>query len=94
MRLKEAISELDEVVLTAREWKRKTLGNKTESNFIGHLFHYEQMGKEMGIRMNVGRQPLLVDNFSFHVYHNRFSGKVTFRLNMYHLKGGKPVETY
>ena len=59
IRLKEAVSELDEVVLTAREWKRKTLGNKTESNFIGHLFHYDQMGKEMGIRMNVGRQPLI-----------------------------------
>ena len=89
--LKEAISELDEVVLTARAWKGKTLGNKTESNFIGHLFHYDQMGKEMGIRMNVGRQPLLVDNFSFHVYHNRFSGKVSFRLNIYRLEGGKPV---
>ena len=92
IRLKEAVSKLDEVVLTAREWKRKTLGNKTESNFIGHLFHYEQMGKEMGIRMNVGRQPLLVDNFSFHVYHNRFSGKVIFRLNIYRLEGGKPAE--
>ena len=91
IRLKEAVSELDEVVLTAREWKRKTLGNKTESNFIGHLFHYDQMGKEMGIRMNVGRQPLLVDNFSFHVYHNRFSGEVIFRLNIYRLEGGKPT---
>ena len=91
IRLKEAVSELDEVVLTAREWKRKTLGNKTESNFIGHLFHYDQMGKEMGIRMNVGRQPLLVDNFSFHVYHNRFSGRVSFRLNIYRLESGKPA---
>jgi hypothetical protein len=92
IRLKETVSELDEVVLTARKWKRKSLGNKTESNFIGHLFHYDQMGKEMGIRMNVGRQPLLVDNFSFHVYHNRFSGKVSFRLNIYRLEGGEPTE--
>ncbi len=92
IRLKEAVSELDEVVLTAREWKRKTLGNKTESNVIGHLFHYDYMGKEMGIRMNVGKKPHLVDNFSFHVYHNRFSGKVYFRLNIYRLKGGKPLD--
>jgi len=88
----EAASELDEIVLTARQWKRKTLGNKTESNFIGHLFHYQMMGKEMGIRMNVGRQPMLVDNFSFHVYHNRFSARTSFRLNIYRLKGGKPVQ--
>lgn len=88
--LKEAVSELDEIVLTAREWKRKTLGNKTESKFIGHLFHYQNMGKEMGIRMNVGRKPLLVDNFSFHVSYNRFNANTLFRLNMYNLKGGKP----
>lgn len=88
--LKEAVSELDEIVLTAREWKRKTLGNKTESKFIGHLFHYGYMGKEMGVRMNVGRKPVFVDNFSFHISYNRFRARTLFRLNIYNLKGGKP----
>ena len=92
IRMEEAVAELDEIVLTAREWKRKTLGNKTESTFIGHNFHYEQMGKEMGIRMNAGRQPMLVDNFSFHVSYNRFEATTFFRLNIYRHSGGKPAQ--
>lgn len=89
--LTEAVSELDEVILTARQWKRKTLGNKTESTFIGHLFYADQKGKEMGIRMNVGKKPLWVENFSFFVSHNRFEAKTVFRLNMYLLEKGKPT---
>lgn len=90
--LEEEISELTEVVVTARKWKKKTLGNKTKSTFIGHLFYYEQLGKEMGIKMNVGRRPTYVDDFNFHVSYNRFSATSFFRLNMYKIVNGKPSE--
>lgn len=90
--LEEEISELNEVVVTARKWKKKTLGNKTKSTFIGHLFYYEQLGKEMGIRMNVGRRPMFVDDFNFHISYNRFSAKSFFRLNMYKIVNGKPSD--
>jgi len=90
--LEEEISELNEIVVTAKKWKKKTLGNKTKSTFIGHLFYYEQLGKEMGIRMNVGRRPTFVDSFNFHISYNRFSAKSFFRLNMYRIENGKPVE--
>ncbi len=81
--LEEEISELNEVVVTAKKWRYKTLGNKTKSKFIGHLFYYEQLGKEMGVRMNVGRRPTFVDAFHFHISYNRFSAKSFFRLNVY-----------
>ncbi len=90
--LDEEISELDEVVITAKNWKRKVLGNKTKSTFIGHVFYYEQLGKEMGIRMNVGRRPKIVDSFNFHISYNRFSARAIFRLNMYKIENGKPTE--
>lgn len=92
IKLKEEIAELNEVVVTARKWKKKTLGNKTKSTFIGHLFYYEQLGKEMGIRMNAGRRPNYVDAFNFHISYNRFSAKSLFRLNMYNIENGKPAE--
>jgi pimeloyl-ACP methyl ester carboxylesterase len=90
--LEEEISELNEVVVTAKKWKKKTLGNKTKSTFIGHLFYYEQLGKEMGIRMNVGKRPNFVDTFNFHISYNRFSAKAFFRLNMYKIINGKPMQ--
>lgn len=90
--LEEENSQLNEVVVTARKWKKKTLGNKTKSTFIGHLFYYEQLGKEMGIRMNVGRRPTFVDDFNFHISYNRFTSKSFFRLNMYKIVNGKPSD--
>jgi pimeloyl-ACP methyl ester carboxylesterase len=90
--LDEEISELDEVVITAKNWKRKVLGNKTKSTFIGHVFYYKQLGKEMGIRMNIGRRPKIVESFNFHISYNRFSAKAIFRLNIYKIEKGRPME--
>ncbi len=90
--LEEDISELNEVVLKAKTWKKKKLGNETKSNFIGHLFYYEQLGKEMGIRLNVNKKPNYVDAFNFHVSYNRFSAKSFFRLNIYDIVDGKPSQ--
>ena len=90
--LEEEVSELNEVVVTAKKWKKKTLGNKTKSTFIGHLFYHEQLGKEMGIKMHVGKRPMFIDDFNFHISYNRFSAKSFFRLNMYRIRNGKPAE--
>ena len=87
--LEEQISELDEVVLTAKEYRRKTLGNKTKSKFLGTGFSYDQLGAEMGIRININK-PTLVDQFNFHISYNRLSATSVFRLNFYSIKDGKP----
>ena len=87
--LEEEISELDEVVLSAKAFKRKTLGNKTKSKFLGTGFSYDQLGAEMGIRVNINRQTL-VDQFNFFISYNRLSATSIFRLNFYSIKKGKP----
>ncbi len=88
--LEEDLGELDTVVITVKALKKKTLGNKTTSKFISHLFYYGQLGKETGIKINIKKKPTYIDEFNFHISYNRFSAKALFRLNMYTLKDGKP----
>lgn len=90
--LEEEISELNEVVVTAKKWKFKTIGNKTKSKFLGSGFAYDMLGAEMGIRINVRKKPTFVNAFNFHISYNRLEAKAIFRLNMYKIRGGKPRE--
>jgi len=91
--LEEDINQLNEVVVKAPKiWKTKVLGNKTKSKFIGHLFYSGCLGKEMGIKINIRKKPTYIDEFNFHIYHNRFVSKAFFRLNMYAIDKGKPTE--
>ncbi len=89
--LEEQASELEEVVLTAKAFKKKTLGNTTESKFLGTGFGYDQLGAEMGVKINIKR-PTYVDTFNFNISHNRLSAQAVFRLNMYKVIKGKPGE--
>ena len=90
--LTEQISELNEVVVSAKKWKYKTLGNKTKSKFLGTGFAYDMLGAEMGIRINARKNPTLAQTFNFNISHNKLSAKVVFRLNMYKIKDGRPSE--
>ena len=86
----EEISELNEVVVTAKVFKKKTLGNKSESKFISTGFSYDQLGAEMGIKINIRKKPTIVDAFNFNISYNRLSAKTIFRLNFYNVIKGKP----
>ena len=90
LELEEELSELNEVVIYAKALKKKTLGNKTESKFLSHLFYYGELGKELGIKININKNPTYIDEFNFNISYNRFSARALFRLNMYTMKNGKP----
>ncbi len=92
IQLQEEISELNEVVLTAKKWKFKTIGNKTKSKFLSTGFAYDMLGSELGVRINIRKKPTFVRSFNFHVSYNRLSAKAIFRLNIYKVKAGKPTE--
>jgi hypothetical protein len=92
IKLEEQISELNEVVITAKAFKKKTLGNKTESKFISTGFSYDQLGAEMGIKINVRKNPTFVDAFNFNISYNRLSAKSIFRVNFYSIENNKPKE--
>ncbi len=89
--LEEEIPELAEVVVTAKNLKSKILGNKTESKFLSTGFFYDQLGAEMGIRINLRKTPTFIDAFNFHISYNRLSAKSFFRLNIYNISEGKPA---
>lgn len=92
IKLKEQIGELNEVVIKAKSFKKKTLGNKTESKFINTGFSYDQLGAEMGIKINLRKNPTFVEAFNFNITYNRLSAKSIFRVNFYNTKNNKPFE--
>lgn len=92
IKLSEQISELNEVVITAKAFKKKTLGNKTESKFMSTGFSYDQLGAEMGIKINIRKNPTFIDAFNFNISYNRLSAKSIFRLNFYSVRKNKPFE--
>ncbi|WP_299526569.1 carboxypeptidase-like regulatory domain-containing protein [Winogradskyella sp.] len=89
-KLEEAVSELDEMVITAKSFKKRTLGNKSKSKFVSTGFSYDQLGAEMGVKINIRKNPTLVDAFNFNISYNRLSAKSIFRLNFYSVKNRKP----
>ena len=88
----EQINELNEVVIRAKLIKKKTLGNKTESRFISTALNYEQLGAEIGIKINISHVPTFVDAFNFSISYNRLSAKSIFRVNFYTIKNGNPFD--
>ncbi len=92
IKLEEEISKLNEVVVTAKVIKKKVLGNKTKSKFLNAGFSYDQLGAEMGIKINIRKTPTFVDAFNFNISQNRLSTRSIFRLNFYSIKNRKPFE--
>ena len=92
IKMEEQISELNEVIINAKTVNKKILGNKTQSNLIGTGFSYDQLGAEMGIRINIRKNPTFVDAFNFFISYNKLSAESIFRLNIYNLDKGKPSE--
>jgi pimeloyl-ACP methyl ester carboxylesterase len=90
--LTEADHQLNEVTITTTRLKQKTIGNKTTSKFVSTPFRYDQLGAEVGIKINIRHRPMHLDAFNFHVAHNRLSSKAWFRLNVYTIENGKPAQ--
>jgi hypothetical protein len=90
IKLEEEDKKLGEVVITAKNLKRKVIGNTTTTKFINTPLGSNQLGAEMGIKINIGKQPTFVDAFNFNVSYNSLNAKVLFRLNIYEIKNGKP----
>ncbi len=89
--LKENVSGLKEVVITARAMKTEIRGNTTTSNFVNIGLPLRFLGSETGIRLALGKKPVVLKSFSFNISDNRVDTAV-FRLNIYNFKNGMPHE--
>ena len=94
IKMDKQVNELNEVVVIAKAFRRKTLGNKTESRFLSTGFRYDQLGAEMGIRIRIRKPAVAVDAFHFSISYNRLSTPSVFRVNFYDIQNGKPAITY
>jgi predicted dienelactone hydrolase len=91
IQLKEKFSELKEVVITKKILPVKILGNTTTSNFISVGLPLKFLGSEVGVKINLGKNPVILKKFSFNVSGNRLDTAV-FRMNIYNIKNGLPFE--
>jgi pimeloyl-ACP methyl ester carboxylesterase len=89
--LKEKIFELREVIVTTKTLPTRTAGNTTTSRFISVGLPLKFLGSETGIKIRLGKNPVLLKSFTFNISENRLDTAV-FRMNIYHFKKGTPSE--
>jgi hypothetical protein len=89
--LKESYSELKEVVIIKKVLPQKILGNTTTSKFISIGLPLKFLGSEIGVKIRLGKNPVILKSFSFNISDNRLDTAV-FRMNIYNFKNGIPFE--
>ena len=90
--LKEEVLLLEEVTVVRKKnkkYKRKILGNKTESKTLVGGFTSNDLGNEIGFICRIRKTPTFVEAFNLSIAKNTY-GSVRFRLNFYSLKQGVP----
>ncbi len=87
--LKEKASELKEVVITKKTSPIKTLGNRTTSKFISIGLPLKFLGTELGVKINLGKKPVLLKSFNFNISDARMDSAL-FRMNIYQFDHGVP----
>ena len=89
--LKEDYSELKEVVIVKKALASKIMGNTTSSKFISIGLPLKYLGSEIGVKIRLGKNPVILKTFSFNISDNRLDTAV-FRMNIYNFKKGVPFE--
>lgn len=80
---------LQEVVVVAKNRSSKIRGNTSQSKFISVGFPLRDLGSEVGVRLSLGKQKMLLKSFNYTVSHLRMDSAL-FRLNIYTWENGKP----
>lgn len=89
--LNESFSELKEVIISKKVSGLKTKGNTTTSKFVSIGLPLKFLGTEIGVKIKLGKNPVILKRFSFNISDNRLDTAV-FRMNIYNLKNGAPFE--
>lgn len=84
------IIEMEEFVVLGKELKTKVLGNKNPSKWFGGIgFPSNQLGREIGIKINPKRKPTYIKDFNINIFLNTYD-TLKFRVNFYDIKNGVP----
>ena len=88
--LKRQVLILPEAVVRTKRPIRRTLGNATQSRFFSAGFGSDQLGAQMGVRVNARKSPMYIEKVDFHISYNRYDS-LTIRLNIYQLENSVPT---
>ena len=89
--LQQRITQMNEVVVSSKLMPLEIKGNTTKSGVVSIGLPLKFMGSETGIKINLGKHPVFIKNFSFNINENRLDTAV-FRMNIYNIKKGKPFQ--
>ena len=89
--LEQKATSLQEVFVTQKKPVVKTLGNTTTSTFVSVGLPLKFLGSEIGVKINLGKKPVWLKNFTFNISSSRLDTAV-FRLNIYDFRNGDPFE--
>ncbi len=89
IKLKEQNHQLKPVEINSTRLTSKVLGSTTTSFGFTGGFTSNDLGNEIGVRINVGKKPVYLENFSFHIARNNCDS-LLFRVNIYSLKNEIP----
>ena len=90
--LSEASYNLSEVSVKLKKTKRKTLGNETTSKAATCGFTSNNLGCEMGVKLNIKHKETQLKKLSFNIVRNDYDSLI-FRVNIYKKnKDGVPGE--
>jgi len=89
VRLRKSNYEINQVEINSKRLRSKLLGSTTTSEFFTGGFTSNDLGNEIGVRINVGRKPVYLQNFSFNIAQNNCDS-LLFRVNVYSLKNDEP----
>ena len=86
-------TSLQEVFVTQKKPVLKTLGNTTTSTFVSVGLPLKFLGSEIGVKINLGKNPVWLKSFAFNISSSRLDTAV-FRLNIYNFKNGRSLREY
>ncbi len=89
--LQKRVKEQQAVFVSQKKLEVRTLGNKTTSTFVSVGLPLKFLGSEIGVRINIGKKPVLIKTFSFNISDSRLDTAV-FRMNIYQIKNGIPKD--
>jgi hypothetical protein len=72
-----------------KKYRRKILGNKTESKTLVGGFTSNDLGNEIGFICRIRQSPTFLETFNLSIAKNSY-GNIRFRLNFYSLRNGMP----
>lgn len=92
IKLVKAKNEIKQVEISSKRLRSKVLGSTTTSPFFTGGFTSNDLGNEICVKINVGKRPVYLQEFSFNIASNNCDS-LLFRINIYSLKEEMPDQT-